>query len=213
MAADSRRIQSDLLLRADRCPRRRRRPARARRPRYRARRAQLPMPKSSSSAAKVPGTGSPSMARWAMVREVEKPSAPAATASFTSCLHAPRCPRVWPARCGRRARPSRRRGRRRGRSGCRRRPSTCAVRRLSRYSGKVSHSHSIPSESAVPGMSSTPSISPISHSCRSGSAGCEADPAVTGHQGGHAVPAARGRAPRPRLPGRRSGCGCRPNPV
>ena len=42
-----------------------------------------PIPKSSSSAAKVPGTGSPSMARWAMVREVEKPRAPAATASFT----------------------------------------------------------------------------------------------------------------------------------
>ena len=45
-----------------------------------------PIPKSSSSAAKVPGTGSPSMARWAMVREVEKPSAPAATASLTSCF-------------------------------------------------------------------------------------------------------------------------------
>ena len=39
------------------------------------------MPNSSSSAAKVPGTGSPSMARWAMVREVEKPRAPAAMAS------------------------------------------------------------------------------------------------------------------------------------
>ena len=35
------------------------------------------MPNSSSSAANVPGTGSPSMARWAIVREVENPSAPA----------------------------------------------------------------------------------------------------------------------------------------
>ena len=40
-----------------------------------------PRPNSSSSAAKVPGTGSPSMARWAIVREVEKPSAPASIAS------------------------------------------------------------------------------------------------------------------------------------
>jgi hypothetical protein len=41
------------------------------------------MPNSSSSAAKVPGTGSPSMARWANVRLVEKPSAPAATPALT----------------------------------------------------------------------------------------------------------------------------------
>ena len=38
------------------------------------------------SAAKVPGTGSPSMARWARVREDEKPSAPASTASWTMRL-------------------------------------------------------------------------------------------------------------------------------
>ena len=36
-----------------------------------------PSPNSSSSAAKVPGTGSPSIARWPSVRDVEKPSAPA----------------------------------------------------------------------------------------------------------------------------------------
>ncbi len=42
------------------------------------------MPNSSSSAANVPGTGSPVIARCAIVREVEKPSAPAATPSFTS---------------------------------------------------------------------------------------------------------------------------------
>ena len=42
-----------------------------------------PMPNSSSSAANVPGTGSPSMARWASVRLVEKPSAPASMPSFT----------------------------------------------------------------------------------------------------------------------------------
>ena len=41
------------------------------------------MPKSSSSAAKVPGTGSPSTAVCMMVREVEKPSAPASMPSRT----------------------------------------------------------------------------------------------------------------------------------
>ena len=42
-----------------------------------------PIANSSSSAAKVPGTGSPSMARWAMVRDVETPSAPASMPSRT----------------------------------------------------------------------------------------------------------------------------------
>ena len=41
------------------------------------------MPNSSSSAAKVPGTGSPSMAMCAIVRDVDTPSAPAAIASRT----------------------------------------------------------------------------------------------------------------------------------
>ncbi len=40
-----------------------------------------PMPNSSSSAANVPGTGSPSIAMCAMVRDVETPSAPAVIAS------------------------------------------------------------------------------------------------------------------------------------
>ena len=42
------------------------------------------MPKSSSSAANVPGTGSPARVTWAFTREVEKPSAPASTASRAS---------------------------------------------------------------------------------------------------------------------------------
>jgi hypothetical protein len=42
-----------------------------------------PIANSSSSAANVPGTGSPSMARWAIVREVETPSAPASMPSRT----------------------------------------------------------------------------------------------------------------------------------
>ncbi len=46
----------------------------------------------------------------------------------------------------------------------------------SRYSGKLSHSQRMPSASAVPGMSSTPSMSPISHSWRSGAAGAKPTP-------------------------------------
>ena len=41
------------------------------------------MPSSSSGAAKVPGTGSPSGVLWSRVREVEKPSAPPRIASRT----------------------------------------------------------------------------------------------------------------------------------
>ena len=43
----------------------------------------LPMPSSSSGAANVPGTGSPSGVLWSRVREVEKPSAPPRIASRT----------------------------------------------------------------------------------------------------------------------------------
>ena len=46
----------------------------------------------------------------------------------------------------------------------------------SRYSGKVSQPHWMPSDSAAPGMSSTPSIRPMSHSCRSGATGAKPTP-------------------------------------
>ena len=46
----------------------------------------------------------------------------------------------------------------------------------SRYSGNVSQPHWIPSDSAAPGMSSTPSISPISQSCLSGCTGAKPTP-------------------------------------
>ena len=48
--------------------------------------------------------------------------------------------------------------------------------RASRYSGKVSQFHWIPSLRAAPGMSSTPSIKPMSHSRRSGLAGAKPTP-------------------------------------
>ena len=41
---------------------------------------------------------------------------------------------------------------------------------------KLSHVHLMPSARAVPGMSSTPSMRPISHACRSGRAGAKPTP-------------------------------------
>ena len=46
----------------------------------------------------------------------------------------------------------------------------------SRYSGKLSHPQRMPSDRAAPGMSSTPSISPMSHSWRSGATGAKPTP-------------------------------------
>ena len=46
----------------------------------------------------------------------------------------------------------------------------------SRYSGNDSHPQRIPSVSAVPGMSSTPSISATSHSRFSGNTGAKPTP-------------------------------------
>ena len=57
--------------------------------------------------------------------------------------------------------------------------------------GSVSQPHWMPAVSAAPGMSSTPSISPMSHSWRSGGHRREADAAVAHHDGGDAVPARR----------------------
>jgi hypothetical protein len=121
------------------------------------------------------GTGSPEIARCAIVRDVEKPSAPAATPCFTiaaicamssgvaGALFAPRSPITYArtAPCG-----------------------TCVPRSMvkrrrasaSRYSGKLSHSHCMPSCSAVPGMSSTPSMSWIRKSCWSGRTGAKPTP-------------------------------------
>ncbi len=47
---------------------------------------------------------------------------------------------------------------------------------MSRNSAKLSQPHWIPADSAAPGMSSTPSISPISHSWRSGATGAKPTP-------------------------------------
>ena len=46
----------------------------------------------------------------------------------------------------------------------------------SRYSGKDSQFQRMPSASAAPGMSSTPSIRPMSHSWRSGETGAKPTP-------------------------------------
>lgn len=46
----------------------------------------------------------------------------------------------------------------------------------SRYWGKLSHSQVMPSASALPGMSSTPSISSMSHCSRPGRTGAKPTP-------------------------------------
>ena len=109
-----------------------------------------------------------------------------------------RCRRAWPAR-GRRPRSpityrrsapwgtwaakSMSWGCRRGRRGTR---------------GNVSHSHERPSCRAVPGMSSTPSISSMRRSWSAGPHRREADAAVAHHDRGHAVPGRRGELGVPR---------------
>ncbi len=126
------------------------------------------------------------MARWAMVREVENPSAPALIASRTisrmasmsagvaGSFLAPRSPMTY----------------------VRTAPwatwaptSTVHLRRAraSRYSGNDSHCQSIPSASAVPGMSSTPSISPMSQFPPCGAHRRETNAAVAHDHSGDAV--------------------------
>ena len=68
----------------------------------------------------------------------------------------------------------------------------------SRYSGNDSQRKSMPSWSAVPGMSSTPSISSIRNDSLAGAHRREADAAVAHHERGDAVP---GRGREQRIPG------------
>ena len=150
------------------------------------------MPNSSSSAAKVPGTGSPSMARWARVRDWSR-----------SRGRRRRCPRATM---------------RRHRLDVLGRGRLVAGAPLAHHvgpHGAVGHlgadvdglgqavdarrgtrgrsptPHWMPADRAAPGMSSTPSIRPMSHSCAVGRARGEADAAVAHHDGGDAVPARR----------------------
>ena len=88
----------------------------------------------------------------------------------------PRCRPAWRARCGHPARPSRRPAPGRGAPGPRCRGRRRRASRASRYSGNDSQPHWMPSLSAAPGMSSTPSISPMSHSWRSGATGAKPTP-------------------------------------
>ena len=146
-----------------------------------------PSANSSSSAANVPGTGRPSMARWPSVRDVEKPSAPASIASCTMAaiaaissglagsLAAPRSPIAYartapcdtctPTSIAELARGRARRGTR----------------------GTSPSSSPCPRCSAVPGMSSTPSMRLISHFSSPGRTGANPTPQLPGDHGGDAV--------------------------
>ena len=136
-----------------------------------------------------PGTGSPSIARCAIVRDVETPSAPASMPSRTIAGHRRDVVGRSPARCAPRAHPSRSRAPRRAAPACRCRCASGCVSRKSRNSGNVSQPQRMPSDSAAPGMSSTPSMSPMSHSCSVGLRRREADAAVAHDDGRDAVPA------------------------
>ena len=72
------------------------------------------------------------------------------------------------------------------------------VANASRYSGNVSHAHWMPTLSAEPGMSSTPSISWTSQSRSASRTGSEADPAVAEHGRRHPVCARRAQHVVPR---------------
>ena len=135
-----------------------------------------PSANSSSSAANVPGTGRPSMARWPSVRDVEKPSAPASIASCTigaiaaissgvagSLRRAPLPHRVRAHRAVRHLHADV--------------DAELPARRARRGTRGTSPSSSrCPRCSAVPGMSSTPSISEMSHSSSPGRTGANPTP-------------------------------------
>jgi hypothetical protein len=132
-----------------------------------------------------PGSRGPREVRWLSVRPVEKPAAPACSAS--------RSRPAW-RRCRRRGGLLRQRAlahhrhaqrvvrhQRPGSPGCAAwRPARPCSRQSSRQLKRT------PSASATPGMSSTPSISAISSASRPGT-GREADAAVAHQHRGHAV--------------------------
>ena len=134
------------------------------------------MPTSSSAAAVSVGVGSPR--RRAVVQRARRGEAERAglDAGAGDLAHLPRCPRAWPSRAARRARPSRAAAARRAAPGRRRRCRAAGARRASRYSANVCHSHDRPSCSAAPGMSSTPSISSMSRSWSAGRTGAKPTP-------------------------------------
>ena len=149
-----------------------------------------PMPISSSLVAVVPGTSSPSIDLCRIVREVEKPSAPARRPSSTICDM-----RAMSVR-GRRLVARAALAHDVGAHGAVRhvgRDVDGARQLLERVEilGKALPVPGQPSASAVPGMSSTPSIRPISHWCAIGRGRREADAAVAHDDGGDAVPGRR----------------------
>ena len=152
--------------------------------------------------------GSPRLVRWFRVREVVKPTAPAALASAASraiCAMSSRSP----ASGAPRVRPSRRCAAPRGAAGRRSRCRAARVSSASRYSGSSPIPRGAPRASAAPGMSSTPSITSTSRSrvrgrdrARSRRRNCPSprwSPRASEEGARRAAQA----------PARRNGCGCR----
>ena len=133
-----------------------------------------PIATSSSNAAVVPAASSPSLARCRIVRVVDTPIAPASAASRARRAISAISPGV--ASSFGRPEPS---------TYARSAPwgsnaATSSTRGIdsssSRYSGNDSQFHDMPSSSAAPGMSSTPSISWMRKSRSSGRAGAKPTP-------------------------------------
>ena len=144
------------------------------------------MPVSSAASASQAGVSLPEAVRWLSLRPVEKPAAPACSASRTSARIAATSSAVAAAPASARSPIT---AMRTGSCGtCTRKSRLCGMRAsASMYCGKLSQSKRTPSASATPGMSSTPSIRSIRSACRALAQRREADAAVAHHQRGHAV--------------------------
>ena len=169
------------------------------------------MPTSSSASAVSVGVGSPRLVRWFSVRDVVKPSAPAATASAASApiasISSARGRLAVGAALAHHVQAQRAVGHLGGEVDVVR-----AARRARRGTrGSSATSHARPSCSAAPGMSSTPSISSMSRSWSSGRTGAKPTPQLP--MTTVVTPCHDdGSSGRPTWPGRRSGCGCRRSP-
>ena len=133
------------------------------------------MPVNSAALASEAGVSSPREVRWLSLRPVEKPAAPASSASRSSARIASMSSGV--AACWACARSPITRMRSGSCGTCTTKSRLCGKRSsASMYFGKLCQSKRTPSASATPGMSSTPSIRRISRSCSPAFSGAKPTP-------------------------------------
>ena len=133
------------------------------------------IPASSSAAASLAGVQSPFALRWLSLRPVLKPTAPASSARRSKVRICAMSSSV--ARSSATARSPITYTRKASCGTWQRKSIVCGMRSsTSMYSGKVSQPQVMPSLSALPGMSSTPSISSMSFSWSVGRTGAKPTP-------------------------------------